>query len=161
MKKAEKKVEKKVVKKSKPKTETCPANACQVLQDLWLKGGGAYNATSKYCRACGKDFPETKAVCESRTLEAKAKAVVKKSPGKSAVEKVGHGHRKGTQAACIDLLLEKGATKQQLIDGVNKAGLNTNSLAPDAMWTRIARHIDHLNREHGVKINRKDGVYKG
>lgn len=156
------KKKKKTIQEKVTKKETCPANACQVLQDMWDAGGGAYDKSSKYCKACAKDFPETKTVCEARTTEAiKTKATMKKSPGKIQIEKVGYGHRKGTQAAFIDDLLKKGTTLTGAVAAINKAGLNVNGQDEKTMVRRFLRHVDDLQRCHGLKIVKKDGLYQG
>lgn len=157
-----KKIELKKKDEKKPvvKKTTCPAGACQILQDMWESGKGAYDANSKYCKSCAKDFPDAKAICEERTIVMK-KAKVKKSSGKSGVVKVGFGHKEGTQAAHLDSLLAKGSTKEQIIKSINDSGLNVNDREEKIMWARVLRHIDHLQREHGVKTTKdKNGSYK-
>ena len=72
------------------------------------------------------------------------KKATKKGPFSGAkTPMVGLGHREGTQAAQIVALLIKGATKEQF----EKAGL-TN-------WGRVKNHINHLPKEHGIKVTEK------
>jgi hypothetical protein len=153
-----------VKEEPKPKQEPCPADACQILQDTWESGGGAYNAMSKYCKACEKDFPKVKAICEARTTEQKKKVVEKKASkgtGRKMV-KVGYGHKEGTQAAYLDSCFMKGMTMEQLIKGINDNGLNMYEREDSILRSRIFRHIDDLKRDHGIIVKADSkGVYKG
>jgi len=158
-----KKIEKKKEEPKKAKKEVCPADACQVLQDLWESGNGAFNANSKYCKACAKDFPETKVICEARTAaKAEEKKARKTTRTNTPMVKTGYGHKAGTQAALLDNCFIKGTTKEDILKAINSSGLNTNSRDDVTMWARVNRHIDDLKRCHNIIVTKnKDGLYKG
>lgn len=144
--------------------QECPSNACQELQEEWDKEVKCFNPSSKYCQACEKDFPETKAICEKRTLESPSQAKGEKKAPKSKASsriKVGFGHVEGTQAAAIDLCLQQGMAKEDIIKSLNDSGLNRNSLSDDDLWSRVNRHFADLKECHGITITKDDGVYSG
>lgn len=153
----------------KTENQECPAQACQELQDMWGKVVTCYNANSNYCKACEKDFPDTKAICEAKTLETATQVKVKKVAAKktgsghpSGRIKIGFGHVEGTQAAAIDLALQQGMTKENMIKHLNDINLNANGLDDANMWTRITRHFADLKECHSIEIIKDvNNVYTG
>ncbi len=144
------------------KVTECPTEACQELQENWLKGiKGVYSTSSKYCKSCGKDFPRVQEICklgaEAELLKkttAKAKKVSKK--GNKEVNQLGHGV--GTQSDFIDTALLTGGMKvddltQELID----RGLSVRDVTTTKK--RVFIHFNHLKREHGITINKAGGIY--
>ena len=142
--------------------QECPSEACQELQDIWASGKGCYNSASKYCKSCGDDFPATKQICEKRTLEAAQKVADSKVKAKTSKPvKVGFGHKQGTQAAGIDLLLQAGTTKADFLKRMNEDGYNKNHITDYDMWMRILTHFRDLKENHGIVITKDNGIYKG
>src|SRR3989304_274147 len=151
--------------------QECPSNACQELQDEWGKDVKCYNPDSKYCSACEKDFPDTTAVCKAKTSECALQSKAAKSAPKASKTgtgrpsgrvKVGFGHVEGTQAAAIDVCLQAGMAKVDILKHINDVGLNKNALPDYDLWMRTMRHFDDLKKLHGITIVKDvHGIYKG
>lgn len=150
---------KKVEPKVEAKAQACPAGACQELQDIWAKGGGCYDATSKFCKSCSKDFPEAKSVCEARTqvqVQAKADKKVAKSVARKRGNANEFGHGNDTQAGLLDTMLKAGTALDKMVEKV----LPISGRTKEITRSRIMTHVAHLKKDHGVKISTEGGVYK-
>lgn len=144
--------------------QSCPAGACQELQDVWAKGEGAFDPNSKYCKSCMVDEPTTAEICKAKTLEAKAKKAEKKaaqSTRASKVPTVGFGHVVGTQAAAIDSYLISGMSIEAMVKQLNKDGKNFYSIADSKLKSRIKNHFNHLKTLHGIGIIKEGDKYFG
>lgn len=84
------------------------------------------------------------------TTEKPAKAAKNGKPKAKTDEdgtKSVYGHRAGTQAATIDDMLFKGGTMKKMVS------------ATGSSEGRIKGHINHLRKDHGLKVEETDGVW--
>jgi hypothetical protein len=145
-----------------PEAVECPTDACQELQDLWMKGIlGAYEAKSKACKTCEKDFPETFNVCKVGTPEKTVKVAKAKKERVSTKEYNEWKHGITTQAAVIDNKLMNGGFQMDLLVA-ELIDLGLSNRDKGIATKRVQSHIQHLKKdpEHGFKIVQEKGFYK-
>jgi len=146
-----------------PKVKECPANACQELADIWEKGEGCYDASSKWCKECEKEFADTAIICKERTakIDAGKKEKVKgtRSPRRTRGNVSVWNHGLNIQAGVIDgHIINSGAKLDDMVDELIEKGLSTRDKTTTKR--RILGHISHLKKDHGVLISTEGGIYK-
>ena len=146
-----------------PKVKECPANACQELADIWEKGEGCYDASSKWCKECEKEFADTAIICKERTekisVEKKEKVKGTRSPRRTRGNVSVWNHGLNIQAGVIDgHIINSGAKLDDMVDELIEKGLSTRDKTTTKR--RILGHISHLKKDHGVLISTEGGIYK-
>jgi len=141
----------------------CPANACQELADIWEKGEGCYDASSKWCKECEKEFADTAIICKERTekisVEKKEKVKGTRSPRRTRGNVSVWNHGLNIQAGVIDgHIINSGAKLDDMVDELIEKGLSTRDKTTTKR--RILGHISHLKKDHGVLISTEGGIYK-
>jgi hypothetical protein len=115
-----------------------PANFCMEPAD-WEGNGVCYDPSSKNCKTCEKDFPETVAICRERTLflgivvnSGKAK----KASGPKAERKPKNG--KTPQSLIIDGYITEQKSIADMVVALAAAEFNGDSKQAAA---RITSHL--------------------
>jgi hypothetical protein len=132
-----------------PDRPKLPADFCLDKSD-WESNSACFDANSKQCKACQKDFPETAKACSARTdfLKLEVKAVKARKASSGAVRKTASGI--APQTKIIDDGLLAKLSKADIITNLAKAHYGGEDAAQKSLATkRFDRHLKSI----------KDGSY--